>query len=103
MLIYGAWWLEGGTVTWHLDLTLSDHRAAMLKKSTVGIILESDTMYFALVLCEYADIALQFLETGTASLGSEDFYVWKDHIYIFKLVSICLSLSPFRKKKQTQK
>lgn len=67
MLIYRAWWLEGGIVTWHLDLTLSDHRAARLKKSTVGIILESDTMYFALVLYEYADIALQFLESGNST------------------------------------
>lgn len=96
MLIYRARWLEGGVVTWHLDLTLSDHRAAMLKKSTVGMILESDTMYFAFMSMQIEPY--NFWKAGTAPLGSEDSYVWKDHIYISKPVSICLSLSPFRRR-----
>lgn len=81
-----------------LQVTLSDHRAAILKKSTAGFFLVSDTMYFALVLYEYEYIALDVLESGKAPLGSEDFYDWKDHIYIFKPLSICLSLSPLRKR-----
>lgn len=44
-----------------------------------------------------------FGKAGKAPLGAEDFYDWKDHIYIFKPLSICLSLRPLKKKTQLRR
>lgn len=55
-------------------------------------------MYFVLVFYEYEYIVLDVLESGKVFFGSEDFYDWKDYIYIFKLLFICLFLSLLRKR-----
>lgn len=55
-------------------------------------------MYFASVLYEYVYIALQFLEAGKVPLGAEGFYDWKDHIYIFKLLTHMSVLVRLKKK-----